>query len=545
MSREFELKLLLPVRAAAAFRRDRLLTALARGPLRTRRLRTIYFDTPDRLLANARIALRVRRVGRRRVQTIKLPAAIASASVHEELERDVSGSVPALDSAELKILKRLLGERLDPASLAPVFETDIRRTAWPLRLEETDIELAHDAGRIVADGRSERIAEIEIELVEGNPGRLFELALGLLERHPLRFEPRTKAERGYALADRRTPQPAIAPEVSLRADMTVREALSATVENCLAHYHANALVLQRTRNAEGVHQMRVALRRLRALVGACAVALAPEARAFLAEEMRWLQQQFGPARDWDVFIAETLEPMLHRLPDDADLPIVRKAAETRREEGYRQAREAIGDPHHVRVLLCIGRWLATDDWVLAGGETRLAEFAAERLQERYRKVRKFGKALDLPIAELHQLRIAAKKMRYVAEFFRPIYPKKASKPFFAALRDLQDDLGSINDAVVTERLMDDLEPRVARRIGLIRAARARSLLTGWQAQRVERDLARFRRVWDRFRACDPFWPKPSKRGQPAPTQNGADADGSPGVAPVASGDPGTGGFAAG
>jgi CHAD domain-containing protein len=332
--------------------------------------------------------------------------------------------------------------------------------------------------------------------------------------------------------------PVIAPAVTIDAAMTVREALAATVESCLAHYHANALVLQQSHNAEGVHQMRVALRRLRALVSACAVALAPDARAFLAEEMRWLQQQFGPARDWDVFIAETLEPMLHRLPNDRDLPIVRKAAETRREEGYRQAREAIGDPHHVRVLLRIGGWLATGDWIRTDGDIRLEEFAAERLQERLRKMRKFGKALDLPIAELHQLRIAAKKMRYVAEFFRPIYPKKASKLFFAALKDLQDDLGSINDAVVTERLMDDLEPRVARRIGLIRAARARSLLTGWQAQRVEHDLERFRRVWDRFRACDPFWPKPPRRPDPASGDDSADTGTSSDVAPGMAGEAG-------
>jgi CHAD domain-containing protein len=266
--------------------------------------------------------------------------------------------------------------------------------------------------------------------------------------------------------------------------------------------------------------MRVALRRLRALVSACSEALVPEARAFLADELRWLQQQFGPARDWDVFIAETLDPMLHRLAGDPDLPVVREAAVLRRAEGYRQARAATDDPHHVRILLRIGGWLATGDWVRADGETRLAEFAAERLQERHRKLRKFGKAIDLPIEELHRMRIAAKKMRYVAEFFRPIYPKKASKPFFAALKDLQDDLGSINDAFVTERLMDEIEPRVARRIGRIRAARARSLLTGWQAQRVAHDLERFRRVWDGFRACKPFWPRPKK--PPRASGNGAD-----------------------
>jgi hypothetical protein len=87
--------------------------------------------------------------------------------------------------------------------------------------------------------------------------------------------------------------------------------------------------------------------------------------------------------------------------------------------------------------------------------------------------------------------------------------------------------------------MDDLEPRVARRIGLIRAARARSLLTGWQAQRVERDLERFRRVWDRFRACDPFWPKPPRRIDTTSVQNGADAPGSTDAPATASNEAGS------
>jgi inorganic triphosphatase YgiF len=526
MSREFELKLHLPARHAAAFRSERMLVSLARGPVVRRRLRGIYFDTEDRQLSKAGVALRVRRIGRQWLQTIKLPQGVASANVHEEIERRVDGAEPDLAPAELKLLARAAGGGIRDAALVAVFETRIERTVWPLRLIESDIELVYDRGRILAGDRVERISEIELELESGDVRRLFELAMSLLEHHPLHFEPQTKAARGFALADNCVPAPVRAAPVKLTPDMTVREALSATTEACLWLYHANGLVLRAGEDPEGIHQMRVALRRFRALVSACDAALQPDAVAFLARELRWLQQQLGPARDWDVFIAETLDPMLSRLPDDPDLPALRHAAVRRQKEAYKQARAAIDDPHHCAILLRIGGWLATGDWVMADGEAALVDFADERLHERYRKLRKFGRAVGLPLVELHRMRIVAKKLRYVAEFFRSIYPKKSSKPFFVALTDLQDDLGSINDAVVTEKLMDEIEPIVARRIGTIRAARARSLITGWQAQRIEHDLNRFLQVWDRFRKCRTFWRKPPKRSED-PSTDGIVADAGP------------------
>jgi CHAD domain-containing protein len=165
---------------------------------------------------------------------------------------------------------------------------------------------------------------------------------------------------------------------------------------------------------------------------------------------------------------------------------------------------------HCEIMLRIGAMLASENWLAVDGDALLGDFARDRLQSRYRRLRRFGKADDLPLTELHELRIAAKKMRYMAEFLRSMYSRKASRAFLSALADLQDDLGSINDAVVTEHLLDDAEPLLARDIGEMQAARARSLIAGWQAQRVERDLVRFRKVWNRFRKCPVFWPKPPK-----------------------------------
>ncbi|MEX2201425.1 MAG: CHAD domain-containing protein [Dongiaceae bacterium] len=510
MSREFELKLHLPERRAAAFRREPLLVRHARAPVRVRSLHSIYFDTSERDLAKRGVALRVRRIGRRWVQTIKLPEAIASAQVHEEIETDVPGALPELGRRELDSLARSCGMPIDPADLQPVFETRIRRTIWALRFEKTDIELVYDRGHVDANGMSETISEVELELENGNPLQLYRLALKLIEAHPLTIEPRTKAARGFALADSWRPEPVKAAPLILDADMTVREGLAAMIENCLQLYHRNSLVLRHGDDPEGIHQMRVALRRLRALVGACRDVLQAELFDHLTSELRWLQQQLGPARDWDVFIAETLEPMLPRFPGDRDLPALRSVAIARRDAAYRHALETVDGKQHCEIMLRIGAMLASEDWLAVGGNLPLGDFARDRLHTRYRRLGRFGKADGLTLTALHELRIAAKKMRYMAEFLRSMFPRKASKTFLAALADLQDDLGSINDAVVTEHLLDDAEPLLARDLGEIRVARARSLIAGWQAQRVEHDLIRFRKVWNRFRKCPIFWPKPPK-----------------------------------
>ena len=510
MSREFELKLHLPEGQATAFRREPLLVRHARAPVRVRNLHSIYFDTPERDFSRRGIALRVRRIDRRWMQTIKLPETLASAQVHEEIESVVTGALPKLGRGDLERLDRALGVAIDPRDLQPVFETQIRRTIWALRLEETDIELVYDRGHVDANGMSEAISEVEIELETGRPLRLYELALKLIDMHPLTIEPRTKAARGYALADLRRPEAEKAAPLALATDMTLREGLAAMIENCLQLYHGNSLVLRHGDDPEGIHQMRVALRRLRALVGACRDVLLPGLFDYLTSELRWLQQQLGPARDWDVFIAETLDPMLRRLPGDGDLPALRTVAMARRETAYRHALETIDGRRHCEIMLRIGAMLASEDWLAVHGDAPLGDFARDRLHSRYRRLRRFGRADDLSLTELHELRIAAKKMRYMAEFLRSMYSRKVGREFLSALADLQDDLGSINDAVVTEHLLDDAEPLLARDLGEMRAARARSLIAGWQAQRVERDLVQFRKVWNRFRKCPIFWPKPPK-----------------------------------
>ena len=107
--------------------------------------------------------------------------------------------------------------------------------------------------------------------------------------------------------------------------------------------------------------------------------------------------------------------------------------------------------------------------------------------------------------ERHQLRIALKKLRYAAEFFGSLYPRKRTDKYIEALKRLQDDLGHLNDVSVAERLVGDLlgqSAANARRGALQRAA---GLVLGWYAHgahAVEKETVR---KWMSFTEQKPFW----------------------------------------
>ena len=144
---------------------------------------------------------------------------------------------------------------------------------------------------------------------------------------PITLGQATKAARGYALLDGAEPQPAKATLTGLLPTMTARHAFAVAARNCLAQMRGNEASARLGRDPEGIHQLRVGLRRLRALVNAYRDALAPAAHEFLSRELRWLQQELNPARDWDVFIATTLEPITRRMPGlEACLEAAKRAA---------------------------------------------------------------------------------------------------------------------------------------------------------------------------------------------------------------------------
>jgi hypothetical protein len=133
----------------------------------THRLVSTYFDTPARDLLKAGYSLRVRRIGRRRVQTVKAAGdPSAGLFVRPEWERPVKGDAPLLDGESGPLVQEIGAKKLD--RIEPIFVTDVKRTTFRIDLAGAKIELAIDDGEVRAGGRAEPIAEVELELRGGS-----------------------------------------------------------------------------------------------------------------------------------------------------------------------------------------------------------------------------------------------------------------------------------------------------------------------------------------------------------------------------------------
>jgi adenylate cyclase len=199
MAEEIELKLALTDSASRALLRHPLLASAEKLP--TRRLRNIYLDTPGLDLHARGMAVRLRRQGRRWLQTVKCAGTTSEGlSKRPEWEYPYGGMLDfsPIDDPEIRewIDRPEIRERL-----GPVFETNFTRRQWRLRnVRSESVLLVLDRGTISAGGRSEPILEIELELERGgDAGTLMEVADALKARVPFRPEPLSKAERGYRL----------------------------------------------------------------------------------------------------------------------------------------------------------------------------------------------------------------------------------------------------------------------------------------------------------------------------------------------------------
>jgi inorganic triphosphatase YgiF len=509
MPEEVELKLVLAPEAVAQFRRHPLLRSLQQGKTTQRRLVNTYFDTPTQRLRKNHIALRIRRTGRQRIQTIKRDALPGQSGwVRGEWEMPLAADVPDLTQLDDAALRSVLLPRRGRLALQPVFVTDFRRTTWLLKTAHAEVECSLDFGEVRAGEATVPICEVELEWKSGDRKELFALARQLNQDVPLRLELASKAARGYALAAGQKPVPVFSQQVPVDAAMTVQSAFAAIAHSCLAHILANFAGAQAGGEAEYVHQLRVGIRRLRGALLSFREVIPRAERQHLGTELRWLLQEVGPAREWDVLLANTLQPVRKRFAHREGLRRIQALAEAQRMAGYARAEKSLRSARATGLLLQLAAWL--DAWTrqqpaAQDEQSRLpqpvAELAVEILERRHRKVRKLGRRIrKLSAEELHQLRIEIKKLRYATEFFHALWPRRASGRYIAALKDLQDVLGTMNDAAIAEQQGHKLELEAGAGV-----EHDCGLLLGWISAHLRHDRRHLRVVWQRFARLGPFW----------------------------------------
>lgn len=442
----------------------------------------VYFDTANRLLHRHRMALRVRQIDGRWLQTLKVEGNTAGSMTRRgewETPTRVLRGQGRLDVARLAAspLPELLAKQKSKPALRPLFRTRFRRALWHVEHADATIDVALDVGEISADGQSgsmhEPICEVELELKRGEPAALIELALQLLDingKRPPALMPvaRSKAARGYQLVAQ---VPATAMKASakvfaegLAPNSTTTRALRTVVAHGLAVLTANIELLLRYDDPECVHQARVALRRVRS-----AIRLfdrehrdVPEA---LANELGWFASALGEARDWDVIADETLSSLADDIGVNAARVLAAKA-DQRRRWAREKIRIAAKSSRYGALILTGERWCMTPapagvELLAASAPPTLGRLAAKLL-----KAARFFSALTTK--RRHRVRIFAKRLRYALDLFAVALPKRATVGYIDALSELQDALGQLNDASVAVAML----PQLSRSVRLKKSVRA-------------------------------------------------------------------------
>ena len=502
MTEEIELKLSATPRTLARLASDPLLGKPDRAP---QTLVAIYFDTPRFSLWRQGIVLRVRRERGRWVQTVKGRGAL-DAGLHRRIEANsrARSAVPDLDGIPVADLRTRVSEIIGAKRLVPIFRVEVLRdTRIVSPAPGSSIEVSIDRGAVIAGTSRVPVSEIELELKSGPAWRVFELALAVSQRYSARLAHRTKAEHGYGLAGAIRSAPVRASLGVVQRGMSANEAFKTICVTCLNHLQANQPGVLLGEDPEYLHQARVALRRLHS--GFDAFRRIGDSDAFKshAQSMREFTRALGPARDWDVFAGQTLAPVMEQFPGHAGLASFERACARLRSEANASTRRLFSSRRYQRILLGLGAWLAQGECLNAkDGAADVRDHAGKTLERRHRRVVKRGKKLKARgLRSLHRLRIAAKKLRYAAGFFSPLYPPRRAQPMHAALNDLQDLLGAINDCASAPEMIEACA-RAAR--GPLRA-QARTIIDHWNAAVLEERRRELAAAWDAFEKSPRFW----------------------------------------
>lgn len=270
-------------------------------------------------------------------------------------------------------------------------------------------------------------------------------------------QPSTASTASAASAASSNPTPATAARVRLKRKMRMEDALQCIGLNCVAQIEAH-LPGVLAQDAESLHQMRVGLRRLRVLLDMfdALAPLPPE----LQEGLDWLSGELGAARNWDVLADSTL-PAITGIHTEA----LQAAARERARQLHRKLLPALQSARHTALMLELNAWLRGRAWRPEAGlrpDDPLARPALDGLvplvRKAHKRLRRRIGALDPDdAAARHRVRIAAKKARYAAEFFRDLLPRKEVKAYIQCLSRLQDRLGRLNDLAVAQELLPVLE----------------------------------------------------------------------------------------
>lgn len=470
---EIELKLALPTSDPSS-----LVNQLARTPPLARRkstvhhLHNVYYDTPEQLLRQERIALRLRRVGSdekpKWLQTLKTGGRTDSAlSQRGEWEASVPGAELALD-----VFKATPWSRIDPdgtvfRTLAPCFVTSFERTSWSVRRRDRSlVEVALDIGHIRVGEKSTPICELELELLAGQPQALFDLAKQIARTIAVLPASMSKAERGYALALDALDIPQVAQVPKLAIDLSLPAAAGCVLREMFCQFTANLNAMNSSDDPEVVHQGRIGWRRFKSALRLFKPALAHDAIPSW-QALDPLLGLLGELRDLDVALTDTLPPLVESYTQgdarrtqewEAMIQAMLHAAALQR----KSVRYALQVPAVGATLLATTQWLEELSALTGPREVGvelkvpLRRWARQRIDRLHKQLKAARKNI-VNLESQHRVRILAKRMRYGSEALQDVLPKKRMQRLRQQAASLQTSLGAARDVMQASFLAARLE----------------------------------------------------------------------------------------
>ncbi|MEQ1753565.1 MAG: CYTH and CHAD domain-containing protein [Micropepsaceae bacterium] len=503
MHLETELKFVGDEDVISLLRQSKVLQDMA-GNRRARTVaqHAVYFDTQDQALRDAGYILRVRNEGDSYSQTLKRTFS-DDVATRPEFKSEVSTCAPETDSIPDSKTRWKVSQLLKGRALGPVFEITTKRTKLLLSPKRgVEIEAAFDAGTLSLCGDDKQtfipINEFELELLKGSVEDLFASARRLTADLPLTLCLAAKAERGFALLLNATYSPARAQTICLPAGALADDAIAVILGSCLQQFLGNWRTVITTNDVEGVHQMRVALRRFRS-----AISLLDERQQALIknqiEAARRFANVLGDARDHDVLLTDIIQPVVEGFGNKMEVKVLTDAIVAMRTKSWSKLLDSLRSEEFRSFVLDWAAVTYRRPWLaVSGPDNALAldayGFAKKQISHRAHQIAKIAlRADDLDYRQLHDLRIRLKKLRYTIEFFGSVLSKKMAKRFARRLTKLQLLLGDMNDIstarnLIHRILLDAKSTEISEDLAF-----CGGLVVGWHARRLSESRSAIRK----------------------------------------------------
>lgn len=510
-SRELELKFSLTPTDLETIKSQLSILDLELSDKSDQHLKTAYFDTNDQSLHQEGLSLRVRYVEDSWIQTIKVGNGISSGVSNPfEIEDKLDKPYPDIQFVHDKKIRKKVKKLVAEEPVLKLFETNFHRSSQIAHgADGTEVEIAFDEGVVQTENRSKQICEAELELKTGSPKVLLYIAKKLFSHRAVKFSDISKAETGYELINNKnitTIEPLKANIPKFKKDCTLQDAVTFIYRSIANQIQKNWDFILLKDDPEGVHQLRVGLRRLRSAIKLFRPIIdTPSLREF-DTQARDIGRGLAELRDIDVFLSDILEPAYDARQDDLSFIALRKFLENLRISSLNKVREFLKDSKWSNFkleLALLPEILRTSQKKenLNAFNKPMKRFANNLLRKYWKSLTRYKHNLDdMTIEEFHELRKNLKTLRYSVEIFSSLYPQKNLQSFMKSLRILQNKFGFINDVTLIEKIMT-MESKNSDAL----VQRAGGFLEGYYAQKNEKMRKSIKSEWNKFEKKPKFW----------------------------------------